>query len=182
MTSKRFLVSLLLFAPLAPVASGQDAPPAQPPPPPPELRQFDFWVGNWQVTTPDGKVAGHNRIEFILGDRVLQENWTGAGGYVGKSFNIYDIPTGKWRQFWVDKSGLSLVLTGGIVDGSMVLSGERETTNGTVVDRITWTPGDDGSVRQLWETSIDFGKTWTTLFDGLYSRMDRVQGEKGRGD
>jgi hypothetical protein len=37
-------------------------------------------------------------------------------------------------------------------------------------DRVTWTPNADGSVRQLWEKSADGGATWTTAFDGLYTR------------
>jgi hypothetical protein len=27
-----------------------------------EHHQFDFWIGDWDVTTPDGKPAGRNRI------------------------------------------------------------------------------------------------------------------------
>lgn len=142
----------------------------QRPAPPAEVTQFDFWVGDWEVTTPDGKIAGTNRIEKILGGRVLQENWTGAGGYVGKSFNIFDATVGKWRQFWVDASGLSLQLAGGLVEGRMVLEGERLQGGKPVRDRITWTPNADGTVRQFWESSADGGATWTVAFDGLYRR------------
>jgi len=46
------------------------------------------------------------------------------------------------------------------------LDAERQLT---IYDRITWTPRADGTVRQLWETSAD-GKTWSAIFDGLYSR------------
>src|SRR5262245_23301808 len=28
----------------------------------PENRQFDFWIGDWQVHKPDGSFAGMNRI------------------------------------------------------------------------------------------------------------------------
>ncbi len=49
----------------------------------------------------------------------------------------------------------------------MVLSGSRVTPQGeTVVDRITWTPHDDSTVRQHWEMSSDEEQTWSTLFDG----------------
>ena len=40
----------------------------------------------------------------------------------------------------------------------------------TVAHRITWTPGADGSVRQLWESSADGGTTWSVVFDGRYVR------------
>jgi hypothetical protein len=38
------------------------------------------------------------------------------------------------------------------------------------IDKITWTPNSDGSVRQLWESSTDHGKTWNIAFDGLYKK------------
>ncbi|MEQ1516386.1 MAG: hypothetical protein ABL931_07860, partial [Usitatibacteraceae bacterium] len=40
-----------------------------------ENRQFDFWIGDWDVTTPDGKLAGTNLIKPILAGCVLHENW-----------------------------------------------------------------------------------------------------------
>jgi len=59
----------------------------------PENRQFDFWLGEWSVVTTQGETsAGDSRIELILGDCVVQENWTSSGnvGYSGKSYNIYN--------------------------------------------------------------------------------------------
>ena len=38
----------------------QPAPPRPAPCTAPEHRQFDFWIGEWPVKTPDGKVAGAN--------------------------------------------------------------------------------------------------------------------------
>lgn len=40
-----------------------------------EHRQFDFWIGNWEVYGANGKLAGTNRVEKILAGCVLQENW-----------------------------------------------------------------------------------------------------------
>jgi hypothetical protein len=144
----------------------------QPPPPPAEASQFDFWIGDWEVTRPDGKVAGYNRIVAINGGRALLENWTSAAGsFAGKSLNSYDASAKKWKQFWVDTAGTVLELSGGIVDGKMVLAGTTRTLRGgEVQQRITWTPNDDGSVRQHWEQSTDGGTTWTTAFDGHYVR------------
>lgn len=135
-------------------------------------RQFDFWLGQWEVTNPAGKLAGHSRIESILGGCVLLENWDSPGGVSGKSFNIFNATTGQWEQFWVDNSGSRLHLIGGLHEGSMVLEGAQDKADvatGIVQrERITWTPNADRSVRQHWETSTDDGKTWKTSFDGLY--------------
>jgi hypothetical protein len=140
----------------------------------PAHRQFDFWVGEWEVSKPDGTPAGRSRIERILEACVISENWTGATGFAGRSFNLYNAASGRWEQFWVDQSGARLHLQGGLEGERMVLAGTREATDAQTGpaqrERISWTPNADGSVRQLWETSKDDGRTWTTSFDGLYRR------------
>jgi hypothetical protein len=93
---------------------------AQTPPPAPCTdavhRQFDFWVGSWDVTGPKGeKTIGRSRVESRLGDCVVHEHWFGGGGTIGESFNIYNATTGNWEQFWVDNGGNRLHLVGGIV-------------------------------------------------------------------
>ena len=137
-----------------------------------EYRQFDFWVGEWEVTDAAGNVVGENRITSILGGCVLMEEWTGASQSRGKSWNIYNRATGQWHQSWVDNSGLLLQLDGGLQDGSMVLEGSLTGPRGESLQKITWTPRDDGSVRQHWTSSQDGGATWTTAFDGIYRKKD----------
>jgi hypothetical protein len=147
------------------------AAPAQPPPCTDAAhRAFDFWLGDWQVHKPDGKLAGHNRITREYGGCVIHEHYTGAAGYSGESLNIYDASRKLWHQTWVDNGGLLLVLEGGIRDGAMVLEGQTTGADGVVAkQRITWTPNGDGSVRQLWEATNAKGE-WTTSFDGRYTR------------
>ena len=58
----------------------------------PSPHQFDFWIGEWEVRTPDGKPAGTSRIEAILGGSVIQEHWTGAKGGAGSSFISWTTP------------------------------------------------------------------------------------------
>ena len=165
--ARRMLLLVALLATIAVFA--KDAPPAQKAPgcPAAESHQFDFWIGDWNVTLPDGTAAGHNRIEAILDGCALAEHWQGAKGLRGASYNAYDAPAKLWRQFWVDAQGNVLGLDGRFADGRMVL---QSTSRGKHVDRITWTPNADGSVRQLWETSEDSGATWVSAFDGLYRK------------
>jgi hypothetical protein len=136
-----------------------------------EHRQFDFWIGSWNVMEK-GKLAGHNRITAIDGGCVLLESWTGASGFTGHSLNIYDASRGKWHQTWVDNSGSLLVLEGTFRDGKMVLEGDHEVPGAKKGrrERITWTPLPGGELRQHWESSTDGGATWTTAFDGHYKR------------
>ena len=149
---------------------------AQTPAPPcsaPEAKQFDFWIGDWDVFTPDGKLAGTNRIARLYGC-VLHESWQNPK-VQGQSFNVFDADRGVWHQTWVDSTGSLLVIEGALRSGAMVLSdatlpGKRDAKQ---VNEITWTPNADGSVRQHWRVSADGGKTWTTSFDGKYVRATR---------
>lgn len=130
--------------------------------------QFDFWIGSWDVTNVDGSVAGRNRIEPILDGCVLRESWTGISGSAGTSLNFFDTSRGKWRQFWVWREGTTLELEGGMNNGSMVLEGDSVEDGKVVLNRITWTARPGGAVQQLWEISMDNGKSWKSLFDGTY--------------
>lgn len=136
-------------------------------------RQFDFWLGEWQVTTPDGRVAGTNRIERAFDGCVLHERYDTGRGYRGASFNMYDAGRDTWHQTWVDNGGTLLRLEGGLRDGLMVLEGVTLDDDGNpVAHRIIWTPYDDGTVRQLWQVTDASGEQ-SVAFDGLYTRLDR---------
>ncbi|HEX2219147.1 MAG TPA: hypothetical protein VHG35_10100 [Gemmatimonadales bacterium] len=139
----------------------------------PEHRQFDFWIGDWEVSTADGAVAGRNRIESILDGCALKESWTGVKGGSGTSYNAWDRQRGRWHQTWVDDGGLVLRLEGGYADGRMVLSGETLDSVGRVVlNRITWQETGPAALRQLWQTSSDGGRTWGVVFDGRYRKRE----------
>lgn len=169
MKTPRGLALSLLFL-IAPLSA------QTPPAPPPVNHEFDFWLGAWDVTAPDGRPAGTNRIESVAGGRGLYENWEGApqsngqSGGSGKSLNTYNAAKNQWQQFWVGGGGGILELAGGLVDGRMVLAGEHDVRGRHFTERITWIPNADGSVRQLWEQSRDGGKTWATAFDGTYRK------------
>lgn len=52
--------------------------------------EFDFWIGNWEVTGPNGKKVGDNILAKVEDNCVLQENLTSATpGYTGTSNSFY---------------------------------------------------------------------------------------------
>ena len=139
----------------------------------PEHRQFDFWIGEWEVFAgPQGdRPVGSNRIERSENGCWLVEHWRGATGNHGTSTNAWDAQYRVWRQFWVGGDGVVLRLEGGLEGKAMVMSGELpKSEGGTQRQRIRWTPQDDGSVIQQWDTSDDDGANWTTSFRGVYRR------------
>jgi len=133
-----------------------------------QLRAFDFWQGTWRVTDPGtGKELGLSRVDSILGGRVLHEQWSGADGYRGESFNIFNKDRQCWHQSWVSDNGTLLLLDGGVKDGAMDLEG---TAPDGERHRIRWTPQTDGGVLQEWDASSDGGQKWQQRFAGLYRR------------
>lgn len=169
----RIAATLALLGAIAMSSTPNDAQTPSPPAPActgPEHRQFDFWLGEWNVYGPAGKLAGTNSIRREIGGCVLHERYDTGRGYSGESFNIYDEPRKVWHQTWVDSSGLLLQLEGGLKDGKMILEGETRGSDQKITKhRITWSANPDGSVRQLWESSAPNGE-WTVAFDGRYTR------------
>ena len=167
-----FLASLSPLGFLPALVQSQTVGSAAPPCTAPPYQQFDFWIGEWKVLTADGKAAGSSRITSILGGCVILEEWTGAGGpSIGKSFNIFDASRKRCHQSWVDNGGTLAQFDGGLTDGAMILEGPAVGPNGvTLRSRMTFTPLPDGRIRQQWENSSDGGKSWTSAFDGYYSR------------
>lgn len=131
-----------------------------------EHRQFDFWLGEWDVTQ-GGKTAGRNSIRTILNGCAISEEWSGTGGFKGNSLNFYDAETKRWHQTWIDSQGQSLALDGRFEGGSMTLqsvAGDNRPRH-----KISWTPMPDKTVRQFWQVQEAPGGEWKTLFDGQYS-------------
>jgi hypothetical protein len=144
----------------------------------PEYRQFDFWLGEWDVFNPAGQQIGTNAITATNDGCVLFEDWRDARGGTGNSFNFYETNTKRWHQFWVNSNGNAaplsaasdgtpMPMSGGLVDGAMRL---QSLAGVKPLNRWTWSKVEGGKVRQLAEQSNDEGRTWTIVFDGLYVR------------
>ncbi len=112
---------------VAPLQAQNTQPPCQDP----AYRQFDFWLGSWDVFRPDGQKAGHNDITSEMGGCVLHEHYDGAGGYHGESFNTWDPGRGVWHQTWVDNGGTLLLIEGTFSEGHMRLEGTTVGSDGS---------------------------------------------------
>jgi len=174
----------LLVSCLATGAGAQTAPtppaptpaaPAAPPPPActtPEFRQFDFWVGRWDVyPTGTDQLVAHSLIENLYAGCAIRENWMplpGQGG-PGGSLNVYRPAEHRWRQTWTDAGNSLVDFYGGIEGGKMVLTGTRPGPNGAeFLVRMEYSRNPDGSVRQVGTRSADHGATWQPRYDFTY--------------
>ena len=168
MSQQKTWLTWMLVATAFAFAQGAWAATSTPPCTGPHYQEFDFWVGEWDVYGPQGRLAGTNSITREHAGCVIHEHYSTARAYDGESLNTYDAARGVWHQTWVDSSGLLLVLEGGLRDGKMVLEGRVQGPAGQPVpQRITWSPGPQGTVRQLWEQQGADG-AWTVVFDGTY--------------
>jgi len=173
--SRLSAVVALILLPV--VARGQTgaATPSGPPPNPcannPDRHRFDFWLGEWQVTTPDGHVVGSSSIQSMAGGCGLLENWTASNGSTGKSLNAFNPVTKQWQQYWIGQGGaVTEYRESEWHDGSLSLVARPTAASGQPVQRLTFTPVNDSTVRQHGELSKDGGSTWTTSYDFYYHR------------
>jgi tetratricopeptide (TPR) repeat protein len=140
-----------------------------------ENRQLDFWLGEWDVSTTQGGVpAGTSKIELILEDCVVQENWQSLGStYTGKSYNIYDAALKRWEQYWVDSTGGNIFFHGELAqDGVMdYWTDDIPQSGGPSLRRhLQFIPIGTDKVRQFSRGSTDGGKTWNVEYDFTYVR------------
>ncbi len=143
----------------------------------PQQKQFDFWVGEWDLSWP-GNAAGEtahgtNSIKRVLDACIVEENFSGGASMPlrGMSVSVYEPHFGKWKQTWVDNQGGYLDFTGEFKDGQMVLQREATRPDGTrVVQRMVYKNITPAEFDWSWERSLDGGKTWQIMWPIHYKR------------
>ena len=136
-----------------------------------QYRQFDFWLGEWDLVGVDGKKSAEDKIVSILGGCAVQQNGSSTESGQRMSVSAYDPATKHWHQTLIDDGGALLNLEGEFINGKMVLVGDRPSLKEkgtTVTHRITWTPMPDHRVRKSWDYSTNGGRLWKPVSDGYY--------------
>ncbi len=146
----------------------------------PEGKQFDFWLGEWELSWPaeqwggeKGKLGkGTNTINRVLGDCIIQEEFRfPEGNFDGSSVSVYNTKTGLWQQTWVDNQGSYLLFTGEFKNGAMELRTEPFERDGkTRVSRMVFNNIEQSSLDWDWQRSDDGGKTWADVWNIHYQR------------
>jgi hypothetical protein len=132
----------------------------------PGYRQFDFWLGEWDVfETSGGPKEATASITAILKGCGVHEAYRNTDGSGGDSLNTFDPHTGTWRQSWLSDKGQIAVMEGRKAGNTITIVGPE---TGDAVGRIIrghWTPNKDGSVHETAERSDDGGKSWKPWYD-----------------
>jgi hypothetical protein len=134
-----------------------------------DYRQFDFWLGDWDVFDKAGDALGSSHVERILANCVLFETWRGLGAGEGRSLSSWNPGLHRWEQYWVDGQGVPIFFTGRLEQGELRLRAYSASRSGTPLQRrMTFSKLPDGRVRQLSESSSDGGRTWVAEYDFYY--------------
>jgi hypothetical protein len=130
-------------------------------------REFDFWLGEWDVTWGDG-CTGTSSVYCDFDDRVIVESFDGrpSSTIQGMSLSTYDEDAGVWRQCWVDSRGRFTVVSGGFDGEAMDLR-----TEGEPLKRARWHSITDESFTWTLEESPDRGLTWELVWELRYRRV-----------
>jgi hypothetical protein len=142
----------------------------------PQQKQFDFWVGEWDLTWPGEKPAetghGSNSIKRIMDGCVVQENFSGGDSMHlrGTSISTFDANSGRWKQTWVDNEGGYLDFTGEFKNEQMILQREAVRNGTKILQRMVWKNITPNELDWSWEASRDGGKTWQVNWPIHYKR------------
>lgn len=173
----RLRTQCLMLVALAILPGAAAAQPQKPAPAPcandAERHRFDFWIGEWNVTTGGGTPVGSSVIESVSGGCAILENWTGIRGGHGKSLNTYNPARRQWQQFWIGQDGSVGEYRSSAFDGKSLAFFIKDETDSLSTNRLTFSPVDSATVRQHSEASKDGGKTWTTQYDFYYHRKPK---------
>jgi hypothetical protein len=137
----------------------------------PEARQFDFWLGEWDLTWgEDGR--GRNTVRSRYSGCVIEENFDGTPSMVfrGMSISAFNARLKVWQQTWVDSQGGYIHLTGEFANGKMILFNRPLDSDGRVLFRMTFYNIGPDSLDWDWERSEDGGQTWELRWRIHYQR------------
>jgi hypothetical protein len=184
---QRSMVSLLILAMIVAVLSARDHAQSQPAPstqlqkpaddaryPCRDVHTFDFWVGTFDATPWNNPAASrrgelHNTREYE--GCVIVERWKGYDGSAGMSMAFYDVNRRLWRMIWNSDSNQSNDLEGSYSDAAMRFTGWVLDSSGKrlLVSNVLQNVSPD-TIRHIYSTSADDGKTWVVKSDGRFVR------------
>lgn len=137
----------------------------------PEASQFDFWLGDWELTWND-TIKGSNLITKNMNGCVIHEHFNSpTDGFSGMSWSVFNPGKNKWEQTWVDNSGGYLNLEGAFSNGQMELSTEQTSPKGEkVLFKMVYYNIKQNEFDWEWKSSKDNGLSFEVLWKIHYQR------------
>jgi len=138
------------------------------------VHAFDFWVGDFDATPWNGPatpVRGHLHNTREYEGCVIVERWEGVNDSRGMSMSFYDVNRRVWRMVWNGNDNKSNDFEGSYHDGAMRFEGwildadGRRLLASNVLENVS-----PDTIRHIYSTSSDGGKTWVVRSDGRFIR------------
>jgi hypothetical protein len=130
----------------------------------PESRQFDFWIGRWNVTEK-GQASGLSDITVVPGGCAILEHF--RSGVVGRSISFYVPQTQQWYQTYVDNAGNRLLLAGRFQNGGIDLLSPP--AGGQTHSRTRWSAEGQNVRQEVAALSRNGGATYSApQYDFVY--------------
>jgi hypothetical protein len=139
----------------------------------PQNTLFDQLVGTWdvryEIVDKDQNVRrnrGQVQFSWILDGNALQEIWLSDSESkhlqpFGTTIDFYDRKRQRWTAVWIyPEQGVTSIMTGGEVNGSLVLTGRNESR---ALERWSTSVAQPNSIAVRAEVSDDEGKTWRPI-------------------
>jgi hypothetical protein len=151
-------------------------------------RDFDFWIGHWNVRNRRlrERLAGSDDwIEFdatVVARQLpgglgnvdeFHTDW--SGGFVGMSFRFFDPETEQWAIYWADSRRPGLLdppVVGSFADGVGTFDGDDAFEGKPIRVRFVWTGVDTPAPRWEQAFSSDGGQTWETNWVMDFTRAE----------
>ena len=136
----------------------------------PPARRFDFYLGDWTMRNGE-TVERHLTVESAFDGNGARVSSTSPDGTTrANSLFLYDENDGLWRQVWMNRDGMVVVLEGGLEGDAMILrqafvDGEEKRNARSVFKDI----GANGFTYE-WQETQDGGASWETLATRTFTR------------
>lgn len=133
-------------------------------------RILDFLSGNWTYVTASGKAMSKVNFAHNESGRVVIDRWQHMDGTSAVVLFTYNEATRGWSYVWTDSSGWTSTGKVKKTKNGLVLEGETKYADGSSIhERQTLTESKD-DIKYRVEQSLDKGKSWVEVSDGLLKK------------
>jgi hypothetical protein len=136
-----------------------------------EVRQLDYWLGNWTMKAADGSSTS-SKVTLSLDKCMFVEHWENRKGHVTEKMFAYSPEDKNWGGMFADNQGrVHIFLAGKVSSGTAEFHGPSRGPNGeTVLHKLRVVRTAPDRLQETWEKSLDNGANWINVYRAEYSR------------
>jgi len=135
-----------------------------------EVRQLDYWLGNWTMKGEGGPT--NSKVTLALDKCMFIEHWENGKGHVTEKMFAYSPEDKNWGGMFADNEGrVHIFLAGKVSSGAAEFHGPSRGPNGeTVLHKLRVVRTSPDRLEETWEKSLDNGANWILVYRAEYLR------------